>query len=250
MRRTLALTLGFAALVALATPAAAQEAEAPDDANLTLDEPDARATKVVPMLCKVVQREQTVGVACQWRPAEAPVAGYRLGRLELGGRKIIFRTGDLTKTTFGDVKVRKGLQYAYILQLLGQGGRVIGQSRPQLVLVVPPRNDGTTTTTIRRPDASTSSTSTSAPGGVNRVNPSPPATTGQDQAGQVARLRAEIERLQALQRERQRTTTTVARTRPTQPARPGGPSTTVPAGTPTTAAPTTAPPTTVAARTS
>src|SRR3954451_171779 len=85
MRRTLALVLGFAAIVGLAGPAAAAEEEAP-----SLDSPDARV--VAPMECKVMQREGQIGVGCAWREAEVPAAGYRLGRLELGGRKVIART--------------------------------------------------------------------------------------------------------------------------------------------------------------
>lgn len=81
--------------------------------------------------CEGMATDTAPVIACRWSESEAPrFAGYRLVRGDGDHRAIVFQTRDLSDTSFVDGKVRPGVTYHYVVQVLGPQGQVIGMSEP------------------------------------------------------------------------------------------------------------------------
>ncbi|MCP5027247.1 MAG: hypothetical protein GY929_13285 [Actinomycetia bacterium] len=75
--------------------------------------------------------EGRAAVGCQWSPTELErAAGYRLERADGDAREVIFRTDDVTQTTFVDSEIRPGQRYRYRVIVVNADGRTIGVGGP------------------------------------------------------------------------------------------------------------------------
>ena len=75
--------------------------------------------------------EGRAAVGCEWSATGLErAAGYRLERYDGDAREVIFRTDDLTRTTFVDTKIRPGVRYIYRVAVLDADGTTIGVGGP------------------------------------------------------------------------------------------------------------------------
>ena len=89
--------------------------------------------------CRVRATDADQVVRCEWsEPQARAAAGVKLYRLDPAvddHRRLIYRSGDLSQTTFTDAHVRQGHKYAYGIVVVDANGRVVGRSRAEWVRV-------------------------------------------------------------------------------------------------------------------
>ena len=76
---------------------------------------------------------------CAWTETEHPdAAGYKLIRRAAGERSVVFRTGDLSTTTFTDTNVEFNTRYRYRVVVVDENGRRLQRSRWNRAFVLSP----------------------------------------------------------------------------------------------------------------
>lgn len=109
----------------------AKPTERPADKPAATASPAPVKPAALRLACGAATEGDRKGIACRWSMSEHPsFATYRLWRAEGDRKAIIFRTADRQRTHYFDTAVRAGQKYAYKVEAVDSGGRVVGVSDP------------------------------------------------------------------------------------------------------------------------
>ena len=119
-------------------PASDAPANAPGDENPPTagEEPEPELEQLRLHCEGVISEDHRPGIICRWTTSKAPrFAAYHLIRGDGEHREVVFRSDERDHAFFLDDKVEPGVEYHYLVQVLGPNGGVIGLSNPSAAKV-------------------------------------------------------------------------------------------------------------------
>jgi hypothetical protein len=143
MRRNILRTT-IAACAAIVLVPLSAGAESVDDSARQRLRDAAHDVEPIELDCAVRTTDARAAVHCEWsQPTWRMAHAVRLYRFDPATdphRQVVFRTGELERTSFTDTQVRSGHGYAYAVVVVDEHGRSVGRSRTEWVRV--PGDDG------------------------------------------------------------------------------------------------------------